>query len=500
MASTKLKISDKNLELTDQTIALLDCIAALGYFVEVIDAKGYYVYISSNCNYDSATAEDLIGIHTTEAFELTNESSILLNTLYSGKPYRDLHLKYKSSRTNKTLHFLYDSFPIIEDNTVTGAITIYKYLDDVKRAIRYIDTANALELINTKPIVQQKTENLFTFDDIICCSDVMTRAIRLAKRVSKTDSSILIVGETGTGKELFAQSIHTFYKKKSQPFVAVNCAAIPEALLESILFGSTKGAYTDAMDKQGLFEEAQGGTIFLDELQALSVEMQAKVLRVLEDKTIRRVGGDKLIPIDVRVISAINMNPLQAMAEGKLMADLFYRIAVVTIRIPPLKERGMASLKLLTNNFIKKINQKLGTGIEGCSDETFAVFKNYAFPGNCRELSHIIEHAANMMDEDETLIETYHLPYYINETLSSATAAAGYPPPSPEGQHASCYEIGDYKIIHQKALNEFNDKFNTEYLKFVLNKFDGNVSKAARAINISRQHLHGLILKYEIHV
>jgi arginine utilization regulatory protein len=326
----------------------------------------------------------------------------------------------------------------------------------------------------------------------------MRQQIRLAQRVAKTDSSILIVGATGTGKELFAQSIHSFGHKKEEPFVAINCAEIPETLLESILFGSTKGAYTGAIDKQGLFEDADNGTIFLDELQTLSIEMQAKILRVLETKSIRRVGGNKTVPVNVRVISAMNTNPIEAIEKGTLKADLFYRIAVITIKIPTLKERGMAGIKLLTNNFISQINDKLKTNLVGCSKETFEIFENYDFPGNCRELHHIIEHAANMVDEDEELIKPLHLPYYITEcmklkkdTTENCTARKS---------SLIKYEIGDYKIIHQEALNEFNNTFNKEYLTFVLNKFNGNISKAARAINISRQHLHGLVSKYNIEI
>jgi len=498
MHSKRLKETDKPLKLEKQTINFLDCIAALGHFIEVIDAEGYYIYVSSNCTYDSTTAEELVGKHTTEAFNLTHDSSILINTLNSGKPYRNLHLKYKSNKTNKTHHFLYHSFPIISKNTIIGAITLYKHIDEVKRAINYIDTSNTLELINTESIISQKKNELFTFDDIICSSDAMMKTVKLAKRVSKSDSSVLIVGETGTGKELFAQSIHSFYKKKSQPFVAINCAAIPDALLESILFGVTKGSYTDAIDKQGLFEDAQNGTIFLDELQALSIEMQAKILRVLETKSVRRVGGNKDIPVNIRVISAMNTDPLTAIDEGKLKADLFYRIAVITLKITPLRERGLPALKLLTSNFIKHINDKLSTKIKHCSEDTFDVFQHYNFPGNCRELSHIIEHAANMMDEDEFFIEPYHLPYYINE-FSTAT----YPQKrtslnSELGDDE--FKLGDYKAIHQKAVDEFNDKFNTEYLTFALNKCNGNISKVAREINISRQHLHGLISKYNIQV
>lgn len=487
-----MKIKGK-FKLSCQTRSLLDCLAALGNFIEVIDDRGFYIYISSNCTYDFTTADELIGLHVTEAFELTNDSSILLNTLSSGKPYRDILLRYKSAKTNRSIEFLYNSFPIIENNSTVGAITIYRYLDDVKKAVRYVDTSEAQSLDTSKSIIKQHGD-FFTFNDIICSSPEMDEAIKLAKRVAKTDSSILIIGETGTGKELFAQSIHSFYGNEQRPFIAVNCAEIPENLMESTLFGTTKGSYTDAVDKRGLFEEANDGTLFLDELHTLSIETQSKILRVLETKTVRKVGGNKLASVNVRVLSSMNCNPIEAMENGLLKPDLFYRIAVIGIRVPPLRERGLDEIRLLTNHFISAINSKLKTNICGCSEETFDIFQRYGFPGNCRELSHIIEHAGNMIESNETIVQPRHLPYYINEVLRCNCAQDDNA--SVERPRFSEYKIDDYKAAHQKALDEFNNTFNEGFLKHALQHFNGNVTKTAKAINISRQHLHGLIAKY----
>ncbi|WP_243545133.1 sigma-54 interaction domain-containing protein [Pseudodesulfovibrio tunisiensis] len=481
-------------KLSPQTKNLLDCLAALNNFIEVIDARGYYIYISPNCTYDLTTPDELVGMHTTDAFDLTQDSSILLNTIASGKPYRDILLKYKSTKTNRTIEFLYNSFPIIEDNVTIGAICIYRYMDDVKKAVQYVDLTKEQFFDNIKSVVTQH-KDLFTFNDIICTCPKMEEAIKLAKRVAKADSSILIIGETGTGKELFAQSIHSFCGDRKRPFVAVNCAEIPENLMESTLFGTTKGSYTDAVDKHGLFEEADGGTLFLDELHTLSIEMQSKILRVLETKTVRKVGGSKRTPVNVRVLSSMNCDPLEAMEKGLLKPDLFYRIAVIGIRIPPLRKRGLAEMKLLANHFISEVNRKLGTNICGCSEETYATFLRYEFPGNCRELAHVIEHAGNMMESNETIIQPRHLPYYINEFLRccccpQSNGASGENPQRP------VYRIGDYKSAHHKALDDFNTKFNEGFLRHALGHFNGNVTKTAKAINISRQHLHGLITKY----
>lgn len=333
---------------------------------------------------------------------------------------------------------------------------------------------------------------LYTFQDIICGCDEMLQAIELSKRISNRDTSILLAGETGTGKELFAQSIHTSSPRQDKPFVAVNCGAIPENLIESILFGTSKGAYTGAVDKRGLFEESSEGTIFLDELQALSTDMQIKLLRVLETKRIRRVGGDREIPINPKIISAINVNPLESVANGTLKADLFYRIAVITIEIPPLRCR-QKDIPLLAHSFISDVNHRLHMNITNCSKRVLDAFNSYAWPGNVRELKHVIEYAANMMDENETSIRLIHLPCHFQQKQNQYFDTISAKPPLPQ-----LYPIGDYKSTRQKAMDEFSDSFNREFLTHVLKEYGGNISQTARAINISRQHLHELINKYEL--
>ena len=475
--------------LSNDTLNILDSLAAMGYFVEVIDNKGYYIYCSDNIDYETGNAQDLVGQYILDAFNLTEETSVLLETIRTGKPQRDIFLRYKTKSTGMDLYWLYNSFPIVINGNIEGAIAVYKTVEAIKNTMQEYEAINkdSKKLGNIMP----KKKGLFSFEDIICRNDKMLTAIELSKKISKRDSSVLLTGETGTGKELFAQSIHNYGPKRDKPFVAVNCAAIPENLLESILFGTSKGAYTGAVEKQGLFEESSEGTIYLDELQALNPDMQAKLLRVLETKMIRRVGSTKEIPINTRVISSMNINPLEYIAAGKMKADLFYRLAVITIDIPPLRNRK-DDIPLLMKNFIDSANQSLGMNIISCTDEVFEIFDRYSWPGNVRELKHVIEYAANMMNEDARYISSTNLPPRFS--LSEDCKCCNTNPVIQRKQ----YPIGDYKIIHQQALDEFNDSFNKEYLKMALDKFNGNISQTAHAINISRQHLHELINKYEI--
>jgi arginine utilization regulatory protein len=232
-----------------------------------------------------------------------------------------------------------------------------------------------------------------------CCFDVNdfigssreTQLLRLKiKRVAAMPSSVLICGETGTGKEIVAQSIHANSPRRDRPFISQNCAAIPENLLESTFFGTTKGSFTGAENKPGIFELAEGGTIFLDELNSMDLGMQAKLLKAIEEKMITRVGGDRPRRIDVRILSAINRSPDQCLQEHSIRADLFYRLAGVQIHLPPLRERP-ADLPDLLGHYLGRLNRDLGKTIQGVAPEVLARFRRYDWPGNIREFMHVLE-------------------------------------------------------------------------------------------------------------
>ena len=282
-----------------------------------------------------------------------------------------------------------------QNQNIIGAIEVAKDITNLERII--------------KDNILNKGDTKYTFDSIIGTSENFLEVIEKSKRSTRTASSILIVGETGTGKELFAQSIHNGSSRSTQPFISQNCAALPDSLIEGILFGTKKGAFTGSIEGTGLFEQAQGGTILLDEINSLNPNMQAKLLRALQERTIRRVGDTKDKKIDVRVIATINKDPIDAISNDHLRKDLYYRLSVVSLFIPPLRERK-EDIPLLAQSFIEKFNALFELNIEGISEEVYSLFYDYDWPGNVRELEHIIEGAMNLMEPGDTRIAITHLP------------------------------------------------------------------------------------------
>ncbi len=253
--------------------------------------------------------------------------------------------------------------------------------------------------------------SMISFDDIIGESKPLKETISIAKSISKTEASIMILGESGTGKELFARAIHLNSNRANGPFVAVNCSAVPETLLESEFFGYDKGAFTGAnkTGKQGLFELATGGSIFLDEIGDLPTHLQAKILRAIQEKCIRRIGGEKEIPIDVRIISATHRNLSKMVIEKTFREDLYYRLNVIPVNIPPLRERK-EDILLLVRHFIKVLRENEGKSNIKITDNAINELKKYSWPGNVRELQNVIERALifaeDTIDVEHLLINT----------------------------------------------------------------------------------------------
>lgn len=334
-----------------------------------------------------------------------------------------------------------------------------------------ITLQNALEtgqLRQNLKTVRNEQLKEFNFWQIIGQSPAIVRAKALAKKVSESDvETILLQGETGTGKDLFARAIHYGSKKGNAPFVAINCAAIPATLIESELFGYEKGAFTDAKArKEGLFEQARGGTIFLDEIGELELNLQVKLLRVLEENTFRRVGGLKDLPLNARIIAASNRDLKAAAEEEKFRLDLYYRLSVIRIDIPPLRMRGDDCL-LLARYYIDKTNEKRRIGkLKGLSKEVEGIFKNYNWAGNVRELRNVIERAS-ILEEGE-YITTEFLPADMTENRISKNQKGNFTLP-PEGI----------------ALEEVESLL----AKQAFERTGGNLTKAARLLHISRDQL-----------
>ncbi|MEO8209550.1 MAG: sigma-54 dependent transcriptional regulator [bacterium] len=299
--------------------------------------------------------------------------------------------------------------------------------------------------------LQKKVEKNFSFSSITGKAKPISDAIELAKKVADTDTTVLLLGETGTGKELFAQSIHEASRRKDKPCIAINCSSIPKDLQESELFGYVKGAFTGAVkDKKGFFEAANGGTIFLDEIGDMSLETQSKLLRVLETNSFTKVGDIQTTYVDVRVISATNKDLKSEIVKGNFKNDLYYRLNTFTIYLPPLRERR-DDLELLINNFIKNYNEKLKKNISTVSKEFISKLKEYSFPGNIRELKNIIERAMILNNENELTVEDLPEEIFENKSLH-------------ENHSNSLKEIEKQHILKIYSENNHNKSLTAEKL------------------------------------
>jgi DNA-binding NtrC family response regulator len=318
--------------------------------------------------------------------------------------------------------------------------------------------------------LRKELKNKYKFDNIIGSSRKMQLVYNLISKVADTDSTVLIQGESGTGKELVARGLHFNSNRQQFPFVAINCSALPENLLESELFGHKKGAFTGAVaDKRGLFEEANQGTIFLDEVNSMATSLQTKLLRVLQEREVRRVGDNKSVAVNVRVVGATN-EPLQPMIRsGTFREDLYYRLAVIPVEIPALRER-LEDVPLLVNHFLQKSGQNGGAQIK-IDPHAVELLSRYDYPGNVRELENAIERACALC-ENNTIMPS-DLPPQIVEFANEASAR----------KSRSAMPVG-------KSLDEFIQEQEREYIEATLAKFKGSREKAASVLGISMATLY----------
>ncbi|MGG0936230.1 sigma 54-interacting transcriptional regulator [Brevibacillus centrosporus] len=440
--------------------------------VHVIDANGTtIVYNQKMTELESMTIQDVLHKPLSEVFAFPDgQESTLLTCLHTGKSIRNTRQTYFNDK-QKEITTINNTYPIMENGKIVGAMEIADDITKMERLIR----ENLLE----------KNGSRYTFDQIIGSSGAILDVIESAKRAARTSSSVLVVGETGAGKELFVQSIHNASLRASGPLISQNCAALPDSLIEGLLFGTARGAFTGAIERPGLFEQAEKGTLFLDEINSLSMPLQAKLLRALQEKSIRRIGDTKDRSIDVRIIAAINEDPVEAIAHSHLRKDLYYRLGVVTLFIPPLRDRK-EDIPLLANHFVEKYNQLFQMEVRGLSDEVIKFFNEHDWPGNVRELQHLIEGAMNLMI-DETIIGYEHLPLHFLRRTPAAAIIAEHEKqpflPFPE---------------EGKPLKETMLEFETSYIHHVVDKYNGNISRAAKELQISRQSLQYRLRKLGI--
>ena len=353
----------------------------------------------------------------------------------------------------------------------------------VDEIIKIIKTALAATVSGNIKDVSAATDS---FEGIIGNSPEMLRIYNLISRIAPTPASILIYGESGTGKELVAQAIHNLSNVRHKPFVPITCSAIPESLLESELFGHVKGAFTGAIsNKIGLFELADGGSVFLDEIGELTPLIQTKLLRVLQERELKRVGDTDTIKVNVRIIAATNKNLEEEIISGRFREDLFYRLAVVPLRVPPLRERK-GDVPLLVNHFLKKYSDKMGKNVQEISSYSMSVLMEYDFPGNVRELENIIERGVALESSNIILPESLTLSTYKKEGK----------PAEKFSQAFICVESEE--DLYSKGLDEIMATLEKEMIEHALAKTDNSKIQAAGLLKISFRSLRYKVQKYGI--
>ena len=351
----------------------------------------------------------------------------------------------------------------------SGAFDYITKGDDNERIIPLVSKAMDKALLQFRVLeLEQKLNNKFGFDRLIGKSSAITDVIRLAQKVALTDTTVLLLGETGTGKEIFAEAIHQASHRGQKSFVAVNCSAFTKELLESELFGHKAGSFTGAVkDKKGLFEEANGGTIFLDEIGELDHDLQAKLLRVLESQQFLKVGDTKPTQVNVRILAATNRNLQEEVNKGGFRSDLYYRLSVFTITLPALRDRKK-DIKLLAEYFMHYFGLKVKKQFTGLSDKFVEKLEAYNWPGNIRELKNIIERAVILADDD--FLDESLLPYEMQE-----------PQPSKTGSVMSAFDLSSIEKLH---------------IQRVLNHAHGNRAETARLLNIGVATLYRKLKDY----
>ena len=434
----------------------------------VVDTEGIIRMINkSYCDFLETTEEEALGKHVTEVIENSRMHIVVKTGI---REIGDMQ-KIKGNK------MIADRIPIVVDGEIIGAVGTVLFKDVVEFEA-YVNRIHRMEreLEFYKKELKKALGSDFTFEHIIGTSQNIKRFKKFAKQVANTKSNILLMGESGTGKGLFASAIHNYSTRGEYPLISINCAAIPHDLLESELFGYEQGAFTGAKKggKPGKFELANNSTIFLDEIAELPLNMQAKLLKVIQEKEIDRVGGTKSQKIDVRIITATNQDLEELVKKKKFREDLYYRLNVVSIEIPPLRDRK-EDIPLLIKYLLGKFSKEMDKFVTQVSPAAMDSLMAYDWPGNVRELENIIERAFNIIDKETTIV-LQHLPYYINNN-------------EPENKNKK-----------QRGLKEILEEVEKNAIEKSLVENHGNKYRTAKELNISRTSLYEKIQKYRLDI
>ncbi|HWQ72922.1 MAG TPA: sigma 54-interacting transcriptional regulator [Desulfitobacteriaceae bacterium] len=466
---SELKQMTRELELTKNLNRTLDTVINnIHDGIVVVDERGHVTLINQVlADFLRVSPKEVLRKHINQVIE----NSRLHIVARTGVP------ELSEVQNIGAKQYLVSRLPIIKNDTPSGAVgkVVFPQLPEIQELVRKLNALQGKVAYYEEELQNSKVKQLEVLK-IIGTSPLMLELKEEISKVSRTNSTVLITGESGTGKELVAHAVHYESKRKNHPFIKVNCAAIPENLLESEIFGYAPGAFSGANrnGKPGRFELADKGTIFLDEIGDMSGRLQAKLLRVIQEREFERVGGTKTISVDVRIVTASNMDLQKAVANGAFREDLYYRLNVINLHLPPLRERKN-DIKLLSVGFIKKLNRILKTEITQLSPEVLEIFMNYSWPGNIRELKNVIERAANYAIKGEIL--PVHLPLNLLKSLETQQMTQDEPENS-------------YRDTLKKTQREMIIK--------ALEKSGGNKSQAAKLLNMSRNNLYSTLQKLGI--
>ena len=481
-------MGDEN--LIEVLLELLDCqhVDMFAFYedlhegVIITDKTGTIRYYNATqAKIDDIDRDAATGKKITDLYELSDHTSTTMQCIERKKPVRNRVIIYRT-KLGKIANTISNVFPLFSGSDVVGAISFtkdYQMLESI--------------VAQEAPLKQPQGSGSgcrFSFDDIIGSDRSLVESVNIAKLASGSPSPVMLCGETGTGKEMFAQSIHSHGAQSNGKFIPVNCAAIPENLLEGILFGTSKGVFTGSIDKAGLFEQADGGTLFLDELDSMPLGLQAKLLRVVQERKVRRLGSAREIELNLKLVSTVSQSPLDIIKKSRMRQDLFYRMGVVCVMIPPLRQRKM-DLSQLTDRFVSNLNTTLNQQVTGVSDEVMDLFTAYDWPGNVRELEHVIEGAMNLVNGAHQ-IRVDHLPPHVRSAIDrpDSTAEAQSPKLSSSPNTYFCREA--MNLVENQSVNEIEIIINA------LKGTKGNASKAAKRLGISPQSLHYKLKKYRL--
>jgi transcriptional regulator with PAS, ATPase and Fis domain len=443
---------------------ILETIIDTAYeWIVVVDHQGKIMYMNKNyCDFLEVNREEVIGTHVTKVIENTRMHIVV----QTGEE------EIGSPHYIKGNYMIANRIPIYSEHTIVGAVGAVIFKDT--KALNKMNSHIKSLMSQLQTYIEDWQENngaKYTLNDIKTVSKQVLELKEKVKNIASGDISVLIRGESGTGKELFAHSIHQLSERSQNPFIKINCGAIPEHLLESELFGYEEGAFTGAKKggKKGKFVLAHGGTIFLDEVGDMPLNMQIKLLRVLQEKEVEPVGAVKPIPVDVRVIAATNRPLEQMIEENRYREDLFYRINVIPFRIPPLRERP-EDIGPLTQFFIEKVSKRTGKRITAIDDEVMSIFNQHQWPGNLRELENVVEAAIHLTSGEK--IEISSLPDYL---------------------------VDDPKLlIGQKTLKEILEDTEKRVLEKTLQKYSDDKQLAAKALGISKSSMYEKLKKLKL--